>query len=442
MNTSTMKIQLLITFAFFPLFSLYAQVANYPSPAHKGTLLIKNGTVHIGRDNQIQEQSDILVRDGKIITISSTNTNTSIPPDAQVIDATGQHVYPGLILASTQIGLREIAAVRSTLDEAETGDFNPSVRSIISYNTDSRFINNLRDNGILLANIAPKGGVIAGRSSLVQLDAWNWEDALYKDDVAVHLYMPSLIDIPILAQDEKATEKHKKQFEQNLNKVKEAFQFLKEAKAYCLSSNNPTLNLKFEALRKLFSKQQKLFIHCDWIKEMLLAVELANELGVFVVIVGGYDSWKITDILKKENIAVILEGTHQLPAMEDDDIKQPFLTPSILYNEGVLFAITSENSHDRGRNLAYHAGTAAAYGLPKEIALQALTYNAAKILGVEHETGTLEVGKDANIIITEGDVLNIKESKVYAAFIKGRKINLDNAQKELNRRYEYKYGIK
>ncbi|HRH61298.1 MAG TPA: amidohydrolase family protein, partial [Chitinophagaceae bacterium] len=160
------------------------------------------------------------------------------------------------------------------------------------------------------------------------------------------------------------------------------------------------------------------------------------------VIVGGTDSWKITDYLKQNNISVVLMETHNLPAMQDDDVDQPYKTPYMLQQAGVMFCLGDNNQSTRYRNLSYNAGTAVAYGLTKEQALQCITLNAAKILGIDSRTGTVEKGKDANIIVSDGDILDIKSSNVMYAFIQGRQINLDNKQKQLNEKYKYKYGIK
>ena len=174
---------------------------------------------------------------------------------------------------------------------------------------------------------------------------------------------------------------------------------------------------------------------------MLVAIDFAKEFGVDVVIVGGSESWQIADLLKQNNVSVILNQMHSLPTAEDDDVDQPYKTPAMLQKAGVTFAINDEDEENRGRNLMFNAGTAATYGLTKEQALQAITLNAAKILGIDKSTGSLETGKDANIIVSDGDVLDIKSSNIDYAFIQGRQINLDNKQKQLYERYKTKYGL-
>jgi imidazolonepropionase-like amidohydrolase len=421
-----------------------AQEVVYPAPAFKGKLYITNATVHIG-NGQVVEGATVEVNDGKIVQVATTVTPAS---GAKVIDGKGKHVYPGLILSSTDLGLKEIAnGVRASNDYAELGDYNTSIRSITAYNTDSRVINVLKANGILLASVTPQGGVISGSSSVVQLDAWNWEDAAYKMDGAIHVNMPSFIARGgrrgggfrgFGGAGGEAVDPNKVA----LDKIDEIKAFFKEAKAYLAEPTHAVTNLKLEAVKGLFEKKQKLFVHADQVKQMLVAIDFAKEFGFNIVIVGGSESFLIADLLKANNIPVILNERHELPATEDDDIDQPFKTPAVLQKAGVLFSINDASDNTRYRNLSYNAGTAATYGLTKEEALQAITLNAAKILGVDATTGSLETGKDANIIVTDGDILDMKSSNVAYAFIQGRQVSLDNKQLQLYERYKYKYGIK
>ncbi|MFT3980113.1 MAG: amidohydrolase family protein [Ferruginibacter sp.] len=422
----------------------FAQETVYPAPEYKGLLFIKNGNVHVG-NGQVLPNTTIQISNGKIEKIGA---GLPIPvDDVKVIDATGKEVYPGLITSNTNIGIREIASyVRGSNDYRELGDLNPNVESIKAYNADSRIINTLRSNGILLANIAPEGSLIAGSSSTVQYDAWTWEDALYKENTAIHFYMPSLL---VRQRGGFGGGRGPQQGAADADPVKAALdriesvkQFFREAKSYNEQSTKTAVNLKFEACKNLFNKTQKLFVHCDLVKEMLVAVDFAKELGMDVVIVGGSESYQIASLLKQHNIAVILQQMHALPTSEDDDVDQPYKTPAVLQKAGVLFAINDEDENTTGRNLAFNAGTAAAYGLTKEEALQAITLNAAKILGIDKTTGSIEAGKDANIIVSEGDVLDMRTSRITHALIQGRWIDLTDKHKLLNERYKKKYGIK
>ncbi len=419
----------------------FSQETVYPAPAQKGNFYIKGGTVHVG-NGQVISNATIQVTDGKIVAIGST---LSIPSgDAKIIDATGKHVYPGLILANSQLGLVEVNSVRATIDHTEIGNINPSIRSIIAYNSDSKVINTLRANGILLANVVPQGGLVSGSSTVVQLDAWNWEDAAYDLDGRMHINIPSLVARPnrfaaFFGQDSR----------QGTDAVKEAFtrideikQFFREAKAYHAEAKHEKINLKFEATKKLFDKKQKLFVHCDLVKEMLVAIDFVKEFGFEVVIVGGSEGWQIPELLKQHNIAVLLNQAHSLPTTQDDDVDLPYKTAAILHKAGVLVVINDEDGQTRGMNLPFNAGTAAAYGMGKEAALSAITLNAAKVLGIDQRTGSIETGKDANIVISDGDILDMKSSVIRHAFIQGRQISLESKHTQLNDRYRQKYGIK
>ncbi len=417
----------------------HAQETVYPAPPQKGTFALTNATIHVG-NGEVMNNGMVLVSNGKIVDVRPTAPIA----DVAVYDCKGQHIYPGLILASSQLGLVEVSSVRATVDASEIGNINSNIRSIVAYNTDSKAINVLRTNGILMANIIPSGGLISGSSSVVQLDAWNWEDAAYVTDNGIHFRMPSLLTRRGGGRGGFGgfgAQPAGDPIQRALTQIDEAKSFFREAKAYATNSKPTNVNLKYEAVKGLYTKKQKLFIHCNIVKEMLIAIDFVKEFGFDVVIVGGSDSWMIAPMLKENNIAVILEQLHSLPTMMDDDVDQPYKTPYMLQQAGVLFAINDEDGNTRYRNLAFNAGTAAAYGLTKEQALSAVTLNTAKILGIADKTGSIEKGKDANLVVSQGDLLDMKGNIISRAYIQGREINLTDKHKQLSDRYEYKYGL-
>ena len=419
-----------------------SQETVYPAKQQKGLLFITNGTVHVGNGTVI-ENATIKINNGKI---EEVGTNISVPQDdVRVFNAKGKQVYPGLILPASTLGLQEISGIRSSTDFNEIGDLNPSIRSIAAYNADSKITNTLRSNGILLAHTAPVGSLIGGQSSVVQLDAWNEEDAAYSADMGMNFYMPSLLSrggggrqAALFAQFFPQQGDPSKEA---LDKIEAVKQFFREAKVY-IENEQKNPNLKFEATRNLFAKKQTLFIHCNQVKQMLLAIDFVKEFGFKVVIVGASESWQVAELLKQNNIGVILSQMHNLPTLDDDDIDQPYKASTSLQKAGVLFCINDDDPQNRGRNLAFNAGTAATYGITSEEALSAITLNAAKILGIDNITGSIEKGKDANIIVSEGDILDMKSSIITHAFIQGRKLELSDKHKQLYERYKYKYGIK
>jgi imidazolonepropionase-like amidohydrolase len=442
--TDMQKIFLVLLFMCSMLYAR-SQANILPAAAQKATIAIKNATVHTGTGAVI-ENATIVIENGKITAVGK---NVTIPAGAEVTDAGGKQVYPGLVLPVSSLGLIEVGAVKASNDVREIGDMNPNIRSVVAYNTDSKVINTLRSNGILAANIVPQGNFLAGSSSVVQLDAWNWEDAAIQMDGGMHLYMPTLMPRPNFGRfggggpgGPNATGPQTDPVKEGLEKMEQLKLFFREAKAYQGATEKTETNLKYESVKNLFTKKQKMYVHANTAKQILVALDFVKEFGFDMVIVGGSESWQIASLLKQNNVSVILAQPHSLPTGEDDDVDQPYKTAAALQKAGVLFAISDDDAQTRGRNLAFNAGTAAAYGLTKEEALAAITSNAAKIMGVSDKTGSIEVGKDANIIISSGDILDMRTNNVTDAFIQGRKINLDDKQKQLNERYEEKYNIK
>ena len=418
---------------------IHAQDDVYPAKKQEGAIFIKNGTIHVG-NGQVLTNTSVEVKEGKIVNIGNNITPSS---GATTVDASGQHVYPGLILSMSNLGLIEVSTVRATVDATEIGEYNPSVRSLVAYNTDSKVINTLRTTGITLANIVPEGGIISGSSSVVQLDAWNWEDAAYATDNAIHINIPNLYNRPsrfggFMGMQGAQSDPIKKGLEQ----IEEVKQFFREAKSYGLQTQHQQTNLKLQAVQGLFSKKQKLFIHCDVVREILVAIDFKKEFDFDVVLVGASECYQVADLLKQHNIPVVIGQMHSLPTAEDDGVDQPYKTPAQLQKAGVLFAINDEDGQQRGKNLPFNAGTAAAYGLSKEEALSAITLNAAKILGIADKTGSVETGKDANIVISDGDILDMRSNKITLVMIQGRIVNLTDKHKQLYERYKVKYGLK
>src|SRR5450432_1276961 len=421
-----MKKNLLIFSFLFSLFNAFAQENMAPAGPQSGPIALTNATIHIG-NGQVISKGTILFSNGKIVAVGTTVSAAG----ATVIDCSGKEIYPGLIDANTDLGLNEIAAVRSTRDFYELGDINPNIHSFIAYNTDSKIINTVRSNGILLVNVVPQGGTISGASSVMQLDAWNWEDGIYKKDNGIHFNMPYLTRFSETIDQSKI----------GMDKIDEVRTFFRGAKAYYGESKHIHTNLKFEAVRGLFDQSQTFFVHCELVKEMMIAADFAKEFGFKTVIVGGTDSWRIARYVKENHIAVILNEMHNSASLDDDDINDYEKAPFLLQQAGVEYCIQDANGLYRYKNLSYNAGVAVAFGLTKEQALEAITLSAAKILNIADRTGSLETGKDANIVVADGDILDIRTSNVIYAFIQGRQINLDNKQKQLYMKYMKKYGL-
>lgn len=411
-------------------FGAKAQVETPALPQTKSILLM-NGFAHLG-NGKVIENAAIGIKDGKLTLVADARV-IKLEQNAYdtVINIQGQHVYPGIIAPNSTLGLVEIDAVRASDDQRETGTYTPHVRSIIAYNTESKITTTVRSNGVLMGQITPRGNYISGTSSIVQFDAWNWEDAVYKEDDGVHLNWYAMFN--------RWNGKANKNYGERVEELKE---FFANAQAYSRENNYEEINLRFEAMRGVFSGEQTLFIHANFVKEITEAIDFGKKFDIKkMVIVGGYDAWRVSDMLKDNNVAVILRRVHELPIHEDDDVYLPYKLPKLLFDAGVLFCL--ENSGDMEtmgtRNLPFYAGTAAAYGIDKEEALKLITLNTAKILGIDSTTGSLESGKDATLFISTGDALDVRTNNVIAAFIQGRLIDVDNHQKKLYRKYSEKY---
>ena len=419
-------------FLLLPLF-IFAQNP-VPAPPQTGAVLILGATAHLGNGTMIANSAIgfeggrlTLVADATLIRIDRTKYTT-------VYDASGKHVYPGFIAPLTNLGLAEIEAARATVDYADIGQYNPNLRSLVAYNTDSEVIPTVRSNGVLLAQVTPLGGTISGSSSVVQLDAWNWEDATYRADEGLHLHWPLMRTMGGFETGNPEIKKNE-QYEKD---VMALHRFFEEAKAYAQQSAPAIKNQRFEAMRGLFDQKTTLYIHTGNAKTIQESVLFAEKFGLRKVLAGANDAWRVADFLKSHNVPVIIGKTHSLPNREDDDVDQPFKTAALLQSKGILFSFSNDGFWQQ-RNLSFQAGQAVGFGLDKEAAISALTLNTAKILGIDKTCGSLETGKDATLFISEGDALDMRTCQVTAAFIQGRTINLDNKHKRLYQRFEKKY---
>ena len=421
---------------FFLIGNLNAQQT--PADKQSTAISIEGATAHIG-NGQVIENSLIIFNDGKITFVGSAMAK--IARQGKVMNSKGKHVYPGFIAANASLGLVEIDAVKASADADEIGVNNPHIRSLIAYNAESKIVESMRPNGVLMAQITPRGGTISGTSSIVQLDAWNWEDAAIKVDDAIHLEWPSSFSSGRWWLGEDPALKPNKNYSKNIGNIKSYFM---NAKNY-LGSNNAKKHLPYESTKGLFACSQKLFVHVNGQREITDAISLFKELGITkIVIVHGNEAEEISDLLVKNNIPVIIDRPHRNPNSEDDAYDYTYTIAKVLTDKGVLVSLGMEGQMERmnTRNLPFYAGTLAAHGLDKEVALKLLTSNTAKILGIDDFVGTLEVGKDATLFISEGDALDMRTNILSDAFIQGRKISLETHQTKLWKRYSKKYKTK
>jgi len=405
-----------------------------PADPQTEAISIEGATAHLG-NGEVIENSLIMFAEGKLTFVGSANTK--IARQGNVINAKGKHVYPGFIAPAKSLGLIEINAVRASNDQDDIGEFIPHVRSLIAYNAESQVVESMRPNGILIGQATPQGGTISGTSSIVQFDAWNWEDAAIKVDDGIHLHWPNSFRQGRWWMGEPRGFQPDKDYQKNLGEIKT---FMANAKAY--GSNTPKeVNPAFKAMQGVFDGSQRLYVYAQAEREIIDAVTALKEAGAaHVVLIGGYQADKVTDLLKKHKVPVLVRQTHTLPFMEDHQYDLPYKLPKLLADAGVLVGLqNADASNFQTRNLPFYAGQLVGQGMDKEDALKLITGNTAKILGIDDAYGTLDAGKSPTLFLSEGDALDMVGNQLTHAFIDGRLLSLETHQTKLWKRYMGKY---
>ena len=410
-----------------------------PGKPQDAPILLKGGDLYTVSDG-VMEGTDLLFDGGEITRIGK---NLTPPPGAKVVDVSGKRVYPGLIAAATTIGLTEIGAVRATNDLDEVGGVTPEVLAHVAYNPDSEVIPTVRSNGITTAQVKPAGSsfsnpsVIVGRSFITYLDGWTKEDSGIKLIDALHVTWPSArVSTSFFAPP---IEKQKERMKEQRDQLRKAFD---GAKAYASAKKagvEVETNLAHEAMMAALDGEIPVIVDADDYRQIVEAISFAKERGLRLIILGGLDAWMATDLLKANDVPVIIKTVQQLPQRADDDYDAVYRLPKMLHDAGVTFCMTRADSWD-SRNLPLEGGQAVAYGLPKEVALRSITLSAAEVLGIADREGSLEVGKKATLFVSEGDVMDTLGHRVTHMWIEGRWVDLDNRHKALFRKYSEKPG--
>jgi len=413
-------------------------LAQVPAPGKlpPKPVLIYNAIIHTGIGNVINNGTVILEK-GKIISLSESSGNIiSVVEKAkyETLDANGQHLYPGFISMNTPLGLNEVDAVRATLDLAETGTENPNAHALSAYNTDSDLIPTIRTNGVLMAQITPRGQRVRGLSALVQLDAWNWEDAAVKPRDGMHIVWPSKYKNTGWWAEPGSIEKNKEPNKDN-EEIERLFQ---DAQIYAASTVKK-LNTKLAAVQEVLEGKITLYLNADYAADIVSALQFAERLKVpKVVLITGSQVLQVLELVKQRKIPIILQRIHTLPLRPEDNPNLDTDLPKKLVDAGVLCALSYEGDMEimGSRNLGFLAGSAVRGGLSKEQALQLICLNPAKIIGLENQIGTIEPGKDATLFLSEGDALDMKTQKLTHAWIQGRPISLESKQTALYEKFK------
>jgi imidazolonepropionase-like amidohydrolase len=402
--------------------------------AQSQKILLENATVHTG-NGQVFEKGLVGIENGKI-TLLRNSLAYSYNRDEwdTIIDLNGQHLYPGFVAPTSTLGLTEIDAVRATLDFNEVGVYNPHVRSLIAYNCESDVLATVCTNGVLITQSTPRGGVITGSSSVLHTACWNWEDGVISADDGIHLNWPSSME-----RSGEGLKTHAKYAERK----REIQAFFEAAKAY-YASEITVSDLRYEALRGCIQGSKRLYVHADEIQQLLDIIDFAKTYEVdFPVIVGGYDSYMITERLKQAKIPVMLPRLHSLPMHDDDAVDLPYRLPALLQAGGVNFCLQNEGDMEamNARNIPFLAGTAMSYGLTEEEAVRSVSLSACEIMGIDKKYGSIEEGKQATLFASSGNALDMRTNNVTLILMDGIFVSPTNFQTDLYVKYKKKMGL-
>ncbi len=429
----------LVVFLF--LVSLTFANDQIPGEDQKRPILLKGGVLHTV-STEVLEGYDILFSKGKIVRIEK---NIMASPETDVYDVFGKHIIPSYIAPITRIGLVEIGLVKQTRDYAERGTYNPNVKANVSYNPDSELIPITRSNGVLIANSVPAGGRISGQSSVMMLDGWTWEQATLKHPSGLHINWPSMR----INYGSNIKKSEKQQREEIQKSIRDLDDMIRNVRAYFqrikqrsrLSDERQKADLRLESMIPFVIEQKSIFVHANEARQIKSAVDWARKNDLKIIIVGASDSWRLTDLLIKNNIPVIIDQVEKVPTRRFEPIHLPYKLPYILKAQGVQFCLNTIIGYPNDgniRNLPNEAMRAAAYGLDKNEALRSITLSTAEILGIDHMVGSLDIGKDATFFISETPPMEMNP-KILMAFIQGREVDLNNHQKMLYKKYQEKY---
>lgn len=403
------------------------------------SLALTGATVHTV-SGPVLENATIVIEDGRI---AAVGTDLTPVPNTRVVSLAGRHVYPGLVSANTVLGLTEVASVAGTNDFSETGTTNPNIRAEIGINPESDLLPVARVNGITTALVVPRGGAISGTSALVHLDGWTFEDMTVRAPVGLHVQWPG--QTPVRGWYEvRSDEEQKKARDQAIAAIRQAFA---DARAYWTARAaegkagipRHDRDVKWDAMGRALRGEIPVFFHAAALNQIRAALRFADEQKLAnVVLVGGGDAWRVADELKARNIAVIAGPTLALPRRGYEPYDEAFTGPARLWKAGVRFCIGDGGSPFgamNARNLAYHAAMAAAFGLPRDEALKSVTLYPAQILGVADQVGSIEPGKLADLIVTDGDPLEIT-TRVEQVWSAGRLVSMETRQTRLFEKYD------
>jgi imidazolonepropionase-like amidohydrolase len=423
--------------------AVLALLAAGAGPAAAETIALTGGTVHTVSGPTISDGT-VLMTDGRITAVGA---NVAVPAGARVVPVAGRHVWPGIVSPNTVIGLLEVRSVQGTRDEAETGSLNPNVRAEAMFNPGSEHIPVARINGITTAHVMPGGSVMSGTGALMHMDGWTWEDMTVRAPTGLIVRWPGMT--PVRGGfNPRSDAEQKEARDRALQEIYDAFN---DARAYWKAREaegargipRHDRDVKWNAMKQALNGEIPVMFVAQRLNEIRAALDFAEEQGLEnIVLVGGNDSWRIADELRERDIAVICDRIFDQPLRSHDSYDAPYALPGKLKAAGVRFCV-SDGAGSAGdafnpmnsRNLPYEAGMASAFGLSRDEAVRAITLYPAQILGAADRIGSIEAGKSADLVVTDGDLLEIT-TKVEQVYIAGKPIPMESRQTRLFERYD------
>ncbi len=402
-------------------------------PPQSEPVALQGATIHTVTSGVI-ENGTILFENG---VITAVGVDVEIPDGARVVDATGKHVYPGLIDAYSTVGIAEIGAVDVSNDVNELGDFNPNVRADVAVNAESRHIGTTRSAGVLTTLTTPDGGLVSGMSSALALEGWSWEEMSMQSAAALNVNWPNPNPRRFrgfggfrFGQQREPPPSYEEQVEQ----LKD---FFAEARAYrdaVAAGEEVRSDSRYLAMMPVFDGELPVVVAADGAAQISDAVTWAQDENLRIVIRGGRDAIHVADRLAAEDIPVILTSTMAAPGRAHEGYDGAYSMPARLHEAGVRFAISGGSGSLYTNRLPFEAGVAVAFGLPEEEALKAVTINPAEFMGLDDRIGSLEPGKQATFLITTGTPLDMT-TDIEQAYIQGRELDMTDIQKFFFEKY-------